>query len=147
MNLIELLSLKIGSLFLHPYEEMDKSMKVRDAISYMQIRETSSIILSENKKAIGIFTERDLCKNFEKINLGDEVSLYMTKNPISVNKECLLGEAMGIMQAKGLRHLVIEDENSEVIGILSMRDIITCVMDQLSDDEADKFLLNIQNKI
>ncbi len=84
----------------------------------------SIIVVNEEGRAIGVFTERDLLRliannaNLDALTVGD----VMTRDVIVLNEDASLIKAVHIMAKHGFRHLPIVDEDGRVVGVISIRD-------------------------
>ncbi len=84
------------------------------------------VIVDEQMKPIGIFTERDLLIKVCARGLDPGNTLLkdvMTKDPFTVKEETPVKQALEIMLNFGFRHLPIVDEKGTLIGIVSIRDL------------------------
>ena len=116
---------------------IDVSSSVDDAIRSMHARKISAIMVMENGKTVGIFTERDVVrsyiastgKNFKDISVRD----YMIKDLIVAVPDEDLHEVSATMVEKNIRHLPVV-ENGRVIGMLSIRDIIQTQVTKLTSE-------------
>lgn len=110
---------------------------VEDAIHSMSRRKISAIVITEEGKTVGIFTERDVVrayisfegKSFKEIPLRD----VMTVNPIVASMDDEISDIMAIMVEKNIRHLPVVDKG-KVIGMLSIRDIIQSQVSKLTSE-------------
>lgn len=100
------------------------------------------VVLSDDAKEeiVGIFTERDLVKNFELVQRGSfwrmPVRTVMTTNVKCVRVD-QLHQAPKLMAEHHIRHLpVITEEKGKkrVVGVISMRDIFRITMEQIDYD-------------
>jgi CBS domain-containing protein len=86
------------------------------------------LVYDAHEKAVGIITERDIVHGFEKWGalLGARyVSELMTAKPVTCFSHDSLKDLMPVMIDRGFRHLpVVEEDDDEVIGMISMRDLI-----------------------
>jgi CBS domain-containing protein len=84
----------------------------------------SVVVMNEEGRAVGIFTERDLVRVVAKN--GDVSSLtvgdVMTRDVIVVEADASLIKAVHIMAKHGIRHLPVVDSEGRVVGIISIRD-------------------------
>ena len=90
----------------------------------------------QTQKLAGIMTERDLMNKFigRGLNPANEaVSKYMTSNPEYLAAQDKIAYALNKMSVLGFRHVPIADLEKNVIGIISMRDIIDYIADGLSN--------------
>lgn len=116
---------------------IDVSSSVDDAIRSMHARKISAIMVMENGKTVGIFTERDVVrsyiasngKSFKEISVRDA----MIKDLIVAVPDEDLHEVSATMVEKNIRHLPVV-ENGKVIGMLSIRDIIQTQVTKLTSE-------------
>lgn len=109
---------------------------VRHAARIMAERHIGAILITENGRLEGIFTERDVLNRVvapgrdpETLRIGE----VMTRNPDTVPPDATALDTMVRMQTKGYRHLpVVED--GELIGIVSVRDLFDAVKRELEED-------------
>jgi len=106
---------------------LDPDSSVEDAIQIMHKKKISAVMIMEEDRPIGIFTERDVVrsyiakdgKKFRQIPLRD----VMTKKLVVAGKNDNLGDIMARMVQKNIRHLPVI-ENGKVVNMLSIRDVI-----------------------
>ncbi len=97
---------------------------VKDAVKLMVKSNVGSILIVENDKLVGIFTERDLMKMIaEDKPVYTAIGDVMTKNPVSLKPDDPLSKAALLMSERGFRHVPIVDEEGNLVGIVSSRDI------------------------
>jgi CBS domain-containing protein len=90
-------------------------------------REVGCVIVAEQGAIRGIFSERDaLMKlNDQAEALGDEpIRRFMTADPQSLSPTDKVAFAVQRMDLGSYRHVPIVDENGQVNGIISVRDIL-----------------------
>jgi len=105
---------------------------VSDAVTVMDGHNVGSIlILDENDKLAGIFTERDIMHCFAKnISLREEKIVdIMTSDPITLEGSEDISVAIRIMSEKKIRHLPVM-ENGKLTGVVSYR----CVVSRMLPD-------------
>jgi IMP dehydrogenase len=106
---------------------MESHRTVEEAIEMMDSKKISAIVVTQNKKPVGIFTERDVLRSyltkkgisFHDIPLKD----VMTTNVIIAEPNEELCNVMSVMIEKGIRHMPVS-EKGEIIGMLSIRDVL-----------------------
>ncbi len=116
---------------------IDGDSSVEDAIRSMNARKISAIMVTDQNKTVGIFTERDVVrcyigcngKSFKDMKVRD----FMVKDLIVAVPEDDLNNIMAIMVEKNIRHLPVF-ENKKVIGMLSIRDIIQTQVKKLTSE-------------
>ena len=118
---------------------------VMDAVNLMTERKIGAVIIVDNNARLaGIFTERDLVNRVVAKGL-DAVSTplkqVMTANPDTLAPGDTAMNALELMSARRYRHLpVLDGEN--VVGMVSIRDLFNVVKAQLEEDlrEREKFI-------
>ncbi len=103
---------------------------VADAVTVMDAHNVGSIlILDDNGKLVGIFTERDIMHCFAKnLSLREEkIVNIMTPDPITLESSENISVAIGIMSEKKIRHLPVM-ENGKLIGVVSYRYVVSCLL-------------------
>lgn len=110
---------------------LDKSVMVGEAVSLMRQKDVSCLIIYENKKLIGIFTERDfLMKVVLNANvLKRPVSDFMTPEPQSMRLNQSIGDAVELMNRSSLRHLPILDEKGTLAFVITVDGLIRYLAD------------------
>jgi IMP dehydrogenase len=116
---------------------IDVSSSVDDAIRSMHARKISALMVMENAKTVGIFTERDVVrsyiaangKSFKEISVRDS----MIKDLVVAVPDEDIHEVSATMVEKNIRHLPVV-ENGRVIGMLSIRDIIQTQVTKLTTE-------------
>ena len=97
-----------------------------EAASVMARRRVGSVLIIASGRLIGILTERDIVRAISQdvSAPNDPVADWMTKSPTTVGPADSLESALSRMQAGHFRHLPVVQED-ELIGMLSMRDLVT----------------------
>lgn len=100
---------------------------IAEAIDALGLSQGGAIlIVDEDEKLLGIFTERDIIKKVlkEKIPFSDSISSIMTSNPASIEMTSPIGFALQLMSEGGFRQIPIVDQTGFPIGIVSIKDIL-----------------------
>lgn len=101
---------------------------LREAAKLMADRKVGAAVVQDpESQGIGIFTERDLLESLGQGQDADseKVSDHLTSSLVFAAPDWSLEEAAVAMIRGGFRHLVVL-EGGEVIGVVSMRDIVRC---------------------
>lgn len=108
---------------------IEPTVTLSEAARAMRRREVGAAVVYDRGNLVGIFTERDLLRAIADSRLPDEdrVESYMTPNPITLPPDHLPSEAAQIMHDRKFRHIPVVDEG-ELIGIVSIRDLVTAGM-------------------
>ena len=101
---------------------------LREAAEAMKARNTgAAVVLDPDQPGPGIVTERDILVSLGEGQDPDQerVGDHLSPRPTFAAPNWSLERAAEAMVKGGFRHLVIVD-GSELIGVLSMRDIVRC---------------------
>jgi CBS domain-containing protein len=104
---------------------------LRDAARLMSERRVgAAVVLDPESHGPGIITERDLMESIGKGQDPDaeRVGEHLTADLVHAAPDWSLEEAAVAMVRGHFRHLVVT-ERGEVIGILSVRDVVRCWTD------------------
>ena len=127
----------LSSLTQEKFIVLNEQATLRDAIDSIQKYHIGCILLENNHKITGIFTERDIVQNIvgNRHNLEKEcVSDYMTKSPDVLHFQDPIAFALNKMISGGYRHIPIVNKEEKSIGIITMQDIINHLGDYFFDD-------------
>ena len=110
---------------------VDENATIGDALLLMAEYKIGGIpVVNSSKKLIGIVTNRDL--RFEK-NLKKKVIEVMTKDQLVTAKEDVdLIKAENILQQHKIEKLLITDDENELVGLITFKDIIKVKQHPLS---------------
>jgi CBS domain-containing protein len=110
------------------------TMPVREVLRLLVDNRVGCVVIVEGGKAVGIFTERDaLLKIGEKASeLGDRpIADYMTAPVQTLPPTAKIAFAVHQMDLGGYRHLPIADADGAPLGIISVRDILNYLTQQM----------------
>ena len=99
---------------------------LRDAAQRMTERGVgAAVVIDEQQAGPGIITERDVLRSVGSGDAPDEerVRDHLTANIILATPDWSLEQAASEMVRGGFRHIVVV-EGADVVGILSIRDIV-----------------------
>lgn len=102
------------------------------AAKLMVKRKVGAVMIVDDHKLVGIFTERDLVRVVAKGRdvQTTQLSEVMTTLPHSVGPDMSFGYALLLMHENGFRHVPVV-EQGKVIGIVSARDALDPKMEEL----------------
>jgi CBS domain-containing protein len=105
---------------------------VMRALEEMSKSNVGALLVTEDEKITGIFTERDYARQGElKGRLAKDtlVREMMSRDLVMVNPETLLTECAELMYKHHVRHLPIV-EKGEVVGVISIRRLAEALIEQ-----------------
>jgi CBS domain-containing protein len=105
----------------------EPSTSIHDVVQLMRDNRRGVVLIAEQGKLVGIFTERDVLLKIA----GTRVDLqrtpvrgFMTPDPDALPADSSIAYAINKMVAEGYRHIPLVDEAGHPIGVVSMRDLI-----------------------
>lgn len=99
-------------------------MAVGDAARLMQDARCGSILIVDNGRLLGIWTETDALEMGSMSELEQPISECMTAPVHTIQDFVLLGEAGHRMRSLGVRHMVVVDSGNRPVGMVSQTDVI-----------------------
>ena len=100
---------------------------VREACHVLDRLNVGALAVLDGDKLVGVFSERDvirkcICK--QRLTAETLVEDIMTADPMTIDIDGSLSDALSIMTEGGFRHMPVL-ESGKAVGLLSMRDIPT----------------------
>jgi CBS domain-containing protein len=99
---------------------------VHEAVTRMVEARIGSVLVVDDGKLVGIFTERDVLVRVVGANrdpMTTPVSFVMTHDPVSIDSGTTVQEVLDVHGGKEFRHLPVVDDG-HLIGMISLRDIL-----------------------
>lgn len=96
---------------------------VREAARAMYDEDVGAVVVLDQGKLCGIFTERDALRFFAATRRNPytiDVGVVMTRDPVTIAAETPAREARGLMLVNGFRHLPVM-RGEAVVGVVSLR--------------------------
>ena len=96
------------------------------AIEAMKGDEGGCVIVSDDGRVVGIFTERDLLNRVleENVDLESPISEWMQPVVETLSSQATIGDAVRLMNDKSFRNIPLV-KKGELVGSISVFDIIT----------------------
>jgi CBS domain-containing protein len=120
---------------------IDRDKTVADAVTQLVEHEVGALVVVDDERPVGVFTERDVVKCWSR--KGDrhfrdiKVSEVMSGNLIIVEPDDDLCYVTTIMIKNRIRHLPVLDKN-KIVAMLSIRDVVKA---QVTDLRAENHYL------
>jgi arabinose-5-phosphate isomerase len=89
-------------------------------------RQGITIVVDDDSKCIGILTDGDLRRIFEKHDRVSEIKLanVYTRNPKTISSEALATEALKRMQDGKITSLVVVDNGKNIVGLIHIHHLL-----------------------
>lgn len=107
-----------------------ESSSVLEALHLMMEKNISALLIIENEKLLGIFTERDYARKIilhGKSSAETSIKEVMTADPITVSPSDSIDLCMQIMTDKHIRHLPVAN-GENVLGMVSIGDVVKFII-------------------
>jgi CBS domain-containing protein len=131
----------LGKLIKESVTSLDSDTDIQTAAAYMSDRDVGSLVVTENDKVIGLFTERDLLtrvvgagKDPVALKLGD----VCTRNLISVSSDSSCAYAIKLMRRNRCRRLLVY-RSDQFQGLINISDVANALAD---NNSAKNLLVN-----
>jgi len=115
---------------------VDDDHSLLEAVTMMQLKQFGCLLITKNSALIGILTERDI---LSKTGGGGKelaeipVTAVMTPNPEMFRTTDTIVDVMRAMAKGGFRHLPVVDDQKVPTAVVSVKDIITYIVEHLPD--------------
>ena len=104
---------------------------VLEAIKIMADKGVGALVVAQDEKVVGIFSERDYTRKIalmERTSESTLVSDIMTSKVISVGLNHTVEECLQLMTDRHLRHLPVLDQE-KLVGFISIGDLVKAAME------------------
>ena len=105
---------------------------VYDALESLEEMNVGALVVVENGRLVGIFTERDYARKVILKGRASKETLVrdiMTERPIYVTPDSTIEQCMQLMSDKWIRHLPVL-ENDQVVGVISIGDVVKYIINE-----------------
>jgi arabinose-5-phosphate isomerase len=109
---------------------VNDDINLRDVLSVMTTtpgRPGAALMVDENKKLLGIFTDGDLRRLAEigQLPLDEPAKGFMAAKPRSLNDDMLVGEALRVFKDLHVDQMpVLNKDSKQVVGLIDIQDLI-----------------------
>jgi len=106
---------------------------VFEAVKLMSESKVGALIVAHNKKPVGVISERDYLNKVVIHGLSSKtthVQDIMTKDIVTTPTNISAAKCMDIMTKGRFRHIPVVDDRGQILGIVSIGDLVKHVLDQ-----------------
>jgi CBS domain-containing protein len=107
--------------------EIDAEATVFDAVSKMVDGNVGSLLVTDGGRLVGIVTERDYLRRVAVVGRDERttpVREVMSAPIVYTTPESSIEECMAVMTERRIRHLPVLTESREVMGVVSIGDLV-----------------------
>lgn len=127
---------KVSAIESQPFSCISPETTIAEAVETLNRLEKGCLMVTRNKKLVGVFSDRDLLKNvatnYEEVK-DNPVSTVMTDSPIYVKVNESSAKALGVMAVAGYRHVPVVDDELNVCGIVSPQRVTAFLTEHFDD--------------
>lgn len=119
-------TLTVRDIMTKDLRSVETTDKVFTAIKVMTENDIGSVLVTKNKKPMGILTERDILRKVcpqQLCTRGITAREIMSKPLIHIEADAGLGQASSLMALKNVRRLLVMDKG-KIVGIVTQKDVI-----------------------
>ena len=115
--------LKMRDIMCKKVVTIKREALISDAIILLNERHVGSIVvIDDEQKCAGIFTERDAIRIIaQSFPLDQSLDKVMSKHVVTVSLDASYNEARRLLLSHNIRHLPVIDESGKVVGLFSLR--------------------------
>lgn len=113
-----------------PHAAVEVGVTLAAAVALMRERGRGCVLVEDERRLVGIFTERDLLSRVEHAHAGwgeRPIEAVMTAAPMVAHPDDSLFEAVRRLTEGRRRHLPICDRDGHLLGLVSIRDILAFI--------------------
>ena len=100
-----------------------ENTSISEAVKLLDDRHVGSVIVVDDEnRCIGIFTERDAIRVVaQKVSLEEPLSKVMSTHVATIGYEASFDDAKALLLSHKIRHLPVTDQEGKLIGLFSFR--------------------------
>ena len=108
---------------------VEPGLTLSEVAKRMVAKDVGAVLVTEGKRLVGILTERDVLRAVARgVDESTTVADWMTPDPETLDPDESTEHAAVLMIHGGFRHLPVT-EDDEVVGMLSIRDLMRVVLE------------------
>jgi CBS domain-containing protein len=106
-------------------ETLSSGDSIRHAAELLRDIDVGIAPITENKKLIGVVTDRDICIRAvaEGVDLDSDVGRIMSTEIVTCAPQASVDEAVDLMSQYEVRRMLVVDDAKELLGVVAMADI------------------------
>ena len=116
---------------------VERGTPIGETIILMQKNSFGSVLVTDEGELCGIITERDILMKVAGLGIDlarEPVDEFMTEDPLALMAGDEITYVMNNMHVGGYRHVPIVDENRCPVGIISIKDVMSFILDQFPEE-------------
>ena len=121
-----------------------KTVTVLAAAKKMKESKIGCVVVTEGRKPIGMFSERDLLNRVVAAGLDPAttaLSAVMTPDPVTIDSAEPLDRVFSVLAQGNFRHVPITD-NGNLVGVVSLSDLAGVLQEVYRDDRYIQYFVD-----
>ena len=121
---------RLGEILTAEVVNVSPATPVSQAIRIMRMKNISCIVILEENKPIGIFTERNVVQQATQHEVdfyNCEIRKWMSSPVLTADKNMDIYTAYNLLEANKIRHLVVVDRENRAVGVVTQSNMIECL--------------------
>jgi CBS domain-containing protein len=118
---------RLGDIAAGAIESVAANTSVQETVDIMVKKNVTAVVVTENGKPSGIFTERDVLKRVASREAPVKETMIkqvMTAPIITMPESTLVGDVLAEMSRRDIRNMPVKADNGDLIGLVSMPEIL-----------------------
>ena len=139
-SFVEVSDTKIEDIMSTNVVSSDISKIASHASDLMTEKRVGSIIITKNNKPFGIITERDLVRRYARDTPLEDLASHPL---ITVDRNTTVEKVVNIMLKNGIRKIPIVDQNNDLVGIVTITDLVKFLLPKIKTGLAFSILKTV----
>ena len=127
-SFVEVSDTKIEDIMSTNVVSLDISKIASHAADLMTEKRVGSIIITKNNKPFGIITERDLVRRYARDTPLEDLASHPL---ITADRNTTVERVVKIMLKNGIRKIPIVDQNNDLVGIVTITDLVKFLLPKI----------------
>ncbi len=114
----------------HQFWFISPDNTVFEALEMMAAKDVGAVMVVDQNKLVGMFSERDYSRKIVLHGLtskNSRVGDFMSKEVIGVHPESTIDDCMALMTSKRIRHLPVLEQDT-IMGLISIGDLVNSII-------------------
>ncbi len=126
---------RINELRLQRDHQVSPNATLGEIYRHLFDRRHGAVIVCEEDRVVGIFTERDILYRtaLEEVDPATPIRELMTPQPVTLNTDDRLADAIRTMVEGGYRHVPVVAKEGKQVGLLSSRVVLKYIADHFPE--------------
>jgi CBS domain-containing protein len=109
---------------------------LNEAIRQMQQAHGEALLVCQDSRLVGIFTEHDALMKVigQNVDASRPIDEFMTRSPRSIDGNATLHEALAAMEEGPYRNLPLVDEAGNLVALLRQQDVLEFVAEAFPEE-------------